>query len=216
MQLTPVLRAACAAVLMLAGAAAQDGPPKVEQGLPPRSTPADYQVQAQSGEFTLAAEFVQHSVPTPDGIFTNDDYIVVETAIFGPKGKRLALTPNDFQLRVNGKKQNLPSQPFLYALKALKSPEWEMEQAVTKAEKAKVDTGGDPNSGEKPSPPKMSMELRRAMEQKVQRASFPEGERPLPQAGLLYFEYHGKLNGLKSIELIYAGPAGKATIPLQP
>ena len=62
----------------------------------------------------------------------------------------------------------------------------------------------------------MSIEVQRAMDQKVQKASFPEGERPLPQAGLLYFEYRGSLKGLRQLELIYTGPAGKATIPLQP
>jgi hypothetical protein len=62
----------------------------------------------------------------------------------------------------------------------------------------------------------MSIEVRRAMEQKVHRASFPEGEKPLPAAGLLYFEYHGAVKGIHSIELMYSGAAGKATVALQP
>ena len=55
--------------------------------------------------------------------------------------------------------------------------------------------------------------LERAMEQRVQRASLPEGDRPLPEAGLIFFEHRGKT---ASAELIYTGPAGKATLTLHP
>ncbi len=51
------------------------------------------------------------------------------------------------------------------------------------------------------------------MQQKVQKASLPEGDRPLPAAGLIFFEHHGKTT---SAELIYASPAGKAILKLQP
>jgi hypothetical protein len=54
------------------------------------------------------------------------------------------------------------------------------------------------------------------MAQRVQKASLPEGDRALPQAGLIFFQYRGKAQGIHSIELIYAGPAGKATLTLQP
>ena len=51
------------------------------------------------------------------------------------------------------------------------------------------------------------------MEQKVQKASLAEGDRPLPQAGLIFFEHRGKTT---SAELIYSGPTGKAILTLQP
>jgi hypothetical protein len=54
------------------------------------------------------------------------------------------------------------------------------------------------------------------MEQHVQRSAMQEGERPLPQAGLLFFLYRGKAEGIRSMELIYSGAAGKATLMLQP
>jgi hypothetical protein len=54
------------------------------------------------------------------------------------------------------------------------------------------------------------------MAKSVQKAVLPEGDRALPQAGLIFFSYRGKTKGITSIELIYAGPAGKATLPLQP
>jgi hypothetical protein len=35
-------------------------------------------------------------------------------------------------------------------------------------------------------------------------------------AGLIFFQYGGKTKGMKSLELIYDGAAGKATLKLQP
>jgi hypothetical protein len=54
------------------------------------------------------------------------------------------------------------------------------------------------------------------MAQRVQKAALPEGDRTLPVAGLIFFQYRGKTQGIHSIELIYAGPAGKVTLALQP
>ena len=62
----------------------------------------------------------------------------------------------------------------------------------------------------------MPFPLQRAMEQKVQKVALPEGDRPLPQAGLVFFSYHGKEKGIHSVELTYSGPAGKALLRLTP
>jgi hypothetical protein len=43
----------------------------------------------------------------------------------------------------------------------------------------------------------------------------PEGDRALPAAGLIFFQYGGREKSIRSIELIYTGPAGKATVALQ-
>ena len=54
------------------------------------------------------------------------------------------------------------------------------------------------------------------MAQRVQKAALPIGDRSLPQAGLIFFQYRGKAQSIRSVELIYAGPDGKATLALQP
>jgi hypothetical protein len=54
------------------------------------------------------------------------------------------------------------------------------------------------------------------MQQRVQKTALPEGDRALPQAGLIFFPYRGKVDKIRSIELVYAGPAGTATLALQP
>ncbi len=185
------------------------------QGLPPRATPGDYQIQGKAGSVTIAAEFDSHSVPLAEGPLTTNDFVVVEAAFFGPAGARLTLTPGNFSLRINGKKP-IPAQPAGLVLKSLKDPAYE---PLVKSEVGKTkigDSGGRGGGGQDdgpPPPPKVPIEVQLSMEKRTKKASMPEGDRPLPQAGLLFFEFGGKA---RSAELIYDGPAGKTTINLQP
>jgi hypothetical protein len=194
--------------------APDSGQSKEVQALPPRATPGDYQVQGKAGSVTIAAEFDGHSVPLPEGPLTTDDYIVVEAALFGPPGARLTLAPEDFSLRINGKKTPSPSQPYGLVVRSLKDPEYE---PLTKSAVGKTKTninGGDQGGADgPPAPVKIPIEVQRLMAKRTQKASMPEGDRSLPQAGLLFFEHGGKV---RSAELIYDGPAGKAALNLQP
>jgi len=170
---------------------------------------------------TIGAEFAGHSVPTPEHTYSSEDYIVVEAGLFGPPGAHATLSRDDFSLRVNGKKTASHSEPYELVFHSLKDPEWQPpESADAKESKGSLSTGGGGggNGADKipPIPPKMPFPLRRAMEQHVQKAAMQEGDRPLPQAGLLFFLYRGKAEGIKSLELIYSGAAGAATLDLQP
>jgi hypothetical protein len=198
--------------------AAKEAPATEIKGLPPRGTPADYQARAKAGTVTLAAEFMRHAVPTPQGEFSTEDYVVVEAGLFGGPGEHSKLNINDFSLRVNGKKP-LPSRPFGMVLSSLKDPNWEPpEPAGGKEKSGGISTGGGggQDSGPPPPPPHMPLPLQRIMEQKVQKAALPEGDRALPVAGLLFFQYRGKGDRIASVELVYSGPAGKAALTLQP
>ncbi len=92
------------------------------KGTPPRATPADYQAHTTVGAVTIAAEFTGHSVPTPEAIFTTEDYVAVEVALFGPPEARLNLSFENFSLRVNGKKVPLAAQAYTFVFKSLKDP----------------------------------------------------------------------------------------------
>jgi hypothetical protein len=201
-----------------AAAPAKAAPVNDSKGMPPRVTPAEYQAHAQAGTVTIAAEFTGHSVATPQGTLTNEEYLVVEVGFFGPPEARANLSIGDFSLRIGGKKSLLPGQPYGVVLSSLKDPEWEPPVKVEK--KSSMSTGGDSGGqgqGNDPPPvPKMTFPERRAMEQKVQKATLPEGDRALPVAGLIFFQYGGRTKGIKSVELVYNGPAGKATLALQP
>ncbi len=184
--------------------------------LPPRATAADYQFRVQAGKVTIAAEFTGHAVQTTEGgPYTTEDFIMVEAALFGPAGTRLPISYQDFSLRVNGKKMPVPAVPYLAVFKSLKDPDWEPTSAQAKEGKTMVGGGGDGKDGDLPRIEHMPIERQRAMQQRVMKVSLGEGERPLPQAGMLFFEYHGEMKAIHSLELIYNGPASKATLALQ-
>jgi hypothetical protein len=187
--------------------------------MPPRVSPADYQAQAQVGAVTVAAEFRGHSVPTLQGTLSTEDYVVIETGLFGSPGARIKLSSDDFSLRINGKKTPLPSQPSGLAVGSVKDPEWEPPAPAASKSKTSLGGGGKSEQGEANAPPapvRIPIGVQRAMAQRVQKVSLPEGDRTLPQAGLIFFPYRGKTQSIHSIELIYAGPAGRATLTLQP
>jgi hypothetical protein len=189
------------------------------KGLPPRAAPSDYQAQAKAGSVTIAAEFKGHSIPTLEGILTTEDFVVVEVGLFGAADARLKLSLDDFTLRINGKKTPTPGEAVVSIARSVKDPEWEPVVPESKGSKTKLNTGGGGGGGKDdapPPPPKMPLELQRAMIQKVQKSAVPQGDRPLPQAGLLFFEYGSLSKNVKSLELIYSGPAGKATLALAP
>jgi hypothetical protein len=182
--------------------------------MPPRATPTDYQAQTKVGGYTLAAEFAAHGVPTPEAVLSNEDYVTVEVGLYGPADKPLKLSQSEFSLRVNGKP--VASEPYARTFGSLKDPEWVAPDAPAAKSKTGIGTGGDNNSDPPPSPAKMPFELRRTMQQRVQKASLPEGDRTLPVAGLLFFSFRGKAESIRSVELSYDGAAGKVVLPLHP
>ena len=203
-----------------AGKDAAAAPANETKGFAPRATPADYPSQGKAGSVTIAADFRGHSIPLLQGILTTENFVVVEAAFFGAPDARLKLSLEDFSLRINGKKVPLMSQPVDFIAGSVKDPEWEPPAAPeSKGSKTKLNAGGGGGGGNDdapPPPPKMPLELRRAMVKRVQAAAMPLGDRPLPQAGFLFFDYGSSAKNIKSIELIYSGPAGKATVALQP
>ncbi len=191
---------------------AENGTINEHQGLAPRTGPADYPVQAKLGAITLAAEFAGHGVPTPDGPLSTEDYLVVEVAFFGPAGKRLPISFSDFSLRINNRKNPTPAESYEQVGASVKDPEWVPPEKPEKGGNG-ILGGGNDTSKEPPRPP---AELRRAWARRVWKAALADGDRALPQDGLLYFSYGGKVKSIRSLELIYSGPAGKATLDLQP
>lgn len=186
-------------------------------GLPPRASAAEYPAHAKVGNITIGAEFAGHNVPRPEDPLTTDDFVVVEAGVFGPPGTKLMLSTGDWSLRVNGKKKApLPSEPFVVVARSLRDPEWvNPEEKKEKENKTSFGTGGG-QTDNAPVIVHIPIELQRSMTQYIEKNQMPEGDRPLPEAGLLFFQYRGKTKGIHSLELIYSGPAGNATIELQP
>jgi hypothetical protein len=192
----------------------QQTAPNERQGMPPRATPADYQGHAAAGSVTIAAEFMGHSVPTPDAVYSDELYVVVEAGLFGAPQARTTISDSDFSLRINGKKDLISAERYAVVASTLKDPSW----SPPKPEKSKSGTnfGGGGQTDTPPAIVHVPIGVTHAMQRNVVKSVMPEGDRELPQAGLLFFEYHGKRNKIHSVELIYNGPAGKAIVPLQP
>lgn len=199
------------------------------KGLPPRPTPADYQDQAEAGKLTIAAEFQGHAVPTLQANLTTEDYVSVEVAFFGPAGARTTLSIEDFSLRINGKK-TVPALPYGAVLSNVKDPEWVPPEPVVSNEHPNL-VDRDEEKAQKPSssglsagsgaggqdpPPviRVPLEVQRVLHQRVQKSALPEGDRALPVAGLIFFSYSGKVQKIRTVELLYSGAAGKATLTL--
>lgn len=199
------------------GAYSQDAARREIKPLSPRAAATDYQSVAQAGTVTIAADFEARGVPTADGTFSTERFLVVELGIYGPPGARLNLSYKDFSLRVNDKKTALPAQPYEMVFGSLKDPEWAPPVPVESKSNNGINAGGQGRGqgDPPPAPPKMALPLVLAMEQKVKMASLPEGERALPTAGLVFFSYGGNTKSIHSLELIYTGAAGKASLPLQ-
>lgn len=194
------------------------------KGMPPRAAPTDYQSHAKAGEYTIGAEYTGHSIVLPQGTLSTEDYIVIDTGFFGPADKHLKLNVGDFSLRVNGNKKALESQPYGVVLSSVKDPEWVPPEPVVKAKGGSIlSSGGGGGGGDKPAagdppppPPKPPFEYTRALTQRVAKAALPEGDRALPQAGLIFFRYTGNIAKIRSLELTYNGPAGSTAMRLQP
>ena len=126
----------------------QDAPTKEAQtretkgvGIPPRATPGDYQAHGEAGTITIGAEFKGHSVPTPDAVYSNEDYVVIEVGLFGAPEAHLNLSHDDFTLRIDGKKTILNGQPYAAVFKALKDPEWVPPGGGDSKSKSSISTG---------------------------------------------------------------------------
>jgi len=194
----------------------KDTRPAETQGLPPRAAPTDYQAQGRAGAVMIGAEFAGHSVPTEQGPLTTEDFVVVETGLFGPAGAHIRISQDDFSLRINGKKAPLPSQPYGLVLSSLKDPEWVPPESAQPKSKTTIGGSGKADSNSPPPVVHIPIEVQRAMAQRTQKAALALGDRALPQAGLLFFPYRGKAEKINSLELTYSGPAGNATLTLQP
>jgi hypothetical protein len=201
---------------LLLAAALEAQPPAVKDsmGMPPRLSAAEYSSREAAGDITIGAEFLGHSLPTGSGILKTEDYVAVEAAVFGKAGARATVSPDNFTLRINGKKA-IAATPFELIASSIKDPEWAPPETKSKTGGVSAGGGGDSNNNEPPPPPRIPPEVRRANEVKVRKTVMPEGDRVLPIAGLLFFRYGGQEKGIHEVELDYNGPNGKAKLVLQ-
>ena len=99
-------------LLAAALAAHAQGPPGSgtrPEGTHPKASAAEYPVQAQSGNLAIGAEYTVHSFGSGEQMYLAENYLVVEVALFPPKGESVTADAASFALRLNGKRTLLPS-----------------------------------------------------------------------------------------------------------
>jgi hypothetical protein len=208
------------------------------QGLKPREKAADYPVHAELRDgFTLAAEDLVHTLPTGKDALVANDYLVIEVAVFGPRGKRIDLAQGSFTLLLDtgkkGGKTALSPDSAGTVAGSIKFSDWTPKphmEAAAGVGNATVGVGptmtprypGDPSV--RPLPPSplpeqnpagLEKEQPLSIDERVQRASLPTGELAPPAAGLLFFPFEGKTKSIRTLELIYEGPAGRVVLKLE-
>jgi hypothetical protein len=223
------------ALLLAAGPLAAQGP----YGATAKPKPADYPVHAPAGDAWLGAEYHVRSVLARGQTIVVQDYLVVEVALYPPPGKPLAVSTGQFTLRLNGKKLLLYAQAPGFVAAALKYPDWERRPTLV-ATGGIGDAGviiGRPEQVERfpgdnrpsrtrlPRPPRapapedpsgLAEEEPPKPEELVVEAALPGGEAKGPVSGYLYFAHKGKTKSIRTLELLYEGPGGGATLRLAP
>ncbi len=193
-----------------------------------KASASEYPAHAKAGSVEIGAENWGHGLTTPHGSFAADDFIVVDVALFGSPNQTLLVASGHFSLRLNkSKKPVLPVNPE-FAAAMMKHPEWQQRPEFVAGGglgNADVMVGGRnpnrvPGGVSRPVPPAedpqgMRREPPPPLEEILAGASLASGEHRLPTNGYLFFPYRGKLSRLKSIELIYEGPAGSASLELR-
>src|SRR5512134_2163308 len=93
--LPPCYHEAMRCMMMLACAALAGG-----QGTDPKPKLEEYESHAQSRIAGVGAEYMVHSFSGEGRMFIAQDYLVVEVALFPPKGHEINVRPFAFSLRI--------------------------------------------------------------------------------------------------------------------
>jgi hypothetical protein len=198
-------------------------------------TLADYPVHAALNDgITLAAENLVHSLPTPGGTLVANDYLVIEVAFFGPPKAHFKPNGGSFALRINHQKTALAPDPPGSVANSIQFSDWTQKPRLSASagnDDIMIGTSrtnvphfpGDPTGSNPPVPgnspehdPNVpAKELDTPIDQRVMNVSLESAGDAVPIHGLIYFQYLGNTKKIKSLELIYDGPLGKAILNLQ-
>jgi hypothetical protein len=199
------------------------------QGTTPKPKPEAYDVHAQARRLGLGAEYMVRSFGAGEQMFIAEDYLVVEVALFPPKGENVDVDPAKFTLRFNGKKAVLGAQPPSMVAASLNHPEWRYQQGNQQGRGATADLGvggvniglghpgqtspfpGAPQS-RLPAPPRApdaggpgGLDPKEPVkpEEVLIQTALPAGLHKGPVSGFLFFAWRGKTSSIKTLELLW-------------
>jgi hypothetical protein len=200
------------------------------QGTTPKPKAAEYPTQGKAGELEIGAEYMVRTIFLEKTSITTDEYLVVEVALYPPRGAEIAVNAQHFNLRLNGKKDALFPQAPSFVAASIKYPDWSTRPQIavgagpviigrrSPVERFPGDNRDPSTRMPSPVPPvatggeggRGTRDIDPAEE--LQRIALPEGTARGPVSGFLFFAYGGKLKSIKQVELLYRPGSGDAAV----
>jgi hypothetical protein len=191
------------------------------QGTEPKAKADDYEVHERVKRVEIGAEYMVTSVAGPGGMYVVPDHLVVEVALFPPKGEPLNVGTRDFELLVDGKTLRPGTAQMVVA--AIQRSEWRYPRGVQATAGMGNDTvvlGGPTRQAppwggptrRTPTPPRAPAPEDRSgldkpepvkVTELVVSAALPDGEFKGPVSGFLYFPFQGKASKIRAVTLVY-------------
>src|SRR3954453_14543523 len=95
----------------------------------PKSKVEDYEVHARVGSVAIGADYMVYSFSGEGQTFVLDDFLVVEVALFPPKGDTIAAASADFTLRIDGKRVIAAAPPQM-GVNSMQRRQWQQSRGV--------------------------------------------------------------------------------------
>ncbi len=125
----------------------------------------------------------------PEALLVTEDFVVAEVALFGYTNQHLTVSASDFSLSFNSDKEKLPVAPFASVFRSLREPSWSSPKAQAQGPAPRRQ--GESAPIDWPAEFHVPAAEEHSMSEQVRNAALPEGERPLPVAGLIFFKCRG-------------------------
>src|SRR5215831_12210056 len=103
------------------------------QGTTPKASPAEYPVHNEAEGVGIGAEYMVHSFGAGEQMYLAQHYLVVEVALYPPKGQTFSVDIARFALHLNGNKTVIAAQPPSMAAASLNHPEWRPRKTIDAA-----------------------------------------------------------------------------------
>ncbi|MBZ5578930.1 MAG: hypothetical protein LAP40_20405 [Acidobacteriia bacterium] len=196
--------------------------------LTPKPHASDYPVHLKLDNLEIAADSLVHSFSRGADSFFVRGYLVFEVAFYPTQHASYRVSPSQFALRLNGKKQALyPQEPGLVAA-SMKHPDdgsYPGFEAGAGLGGAVATIGrplpvprfpGDPTGTPRQPPgtpegagrPDVPQPQHATAEEVLRQTALVQSEESSATSGYLFFAYSGNVKKLKSVELLYTDAAG--------
>ena len=196
------------------------------QGTDPRASADEYEVHTRGRGVEIGAEYMVYSFSGQGQTFLAPDHLVVEVALFPPKGASVTTSAGEFTLRVDGKTIRSVSPQSVVA--AMQRSQWRQQRGmqadigmgndtVTLGGQGQPPYGGQRRTSAPPRAPApdYGTGLPKAdpvrADELVVSTALPPGEFRGAVSGFIYFPFTGKASKIKTVDLVH----GDTTLKLK-